>query len=189
MATVQGSRIIRSASDRDSVLEEGFERRESWAFEAAYRHAGARLYSTARYILRNEALAQECVHDTFLRLWRGPAKYDRRRGALQAFLVTCVRNEALSRARNDARRAEISARLTEEVYHVDEDPLERERIATAMKRLSLSQARSIELAYFRGLTFSEVAAELGEPLGTIKSRIASALRVLRRELCEDGISG
>jgi RNA polymerase sigma-70 factor (ECF subfamily) len=147
---------------------------------------GARLYATARRVVRDDEVASDCVHDVFLRLWRTGSAYAPARGSLEAFLVTCVRNEALARVRNEGRREVLRKGLpVEQSYDEESDPIERERIARAVASLSPEQQRSIELAYYRGLTFAEIASDLGEPLGTIKSRISGALRKLRERLSED----
>jgi len=146
----------------------------------------ARLHATALRTTRNAEAARDCVHDVFLHLWHRGCAYTPARGSLEAFLVTCVRNEALARTRNEARRAELRANVrAETTYEVEDDPIERERIARAVAQLNPAQAKSIELAYYRGLTFAEVAADLGEPLGTVKSRISNALRALRSALGEE----
>ena len=176
------SRIVRSPNVRDDLLEHAFARGDAAAYESAYRRFGARLYAAALRLLRNDALAQECVHDVLLGLWRRRDAYEPMRGDLQAFLVACVRNNALSRLRNDARRREIVAGSREATYEIEEDPIERERIARAVGGLTDTQRHMVELAYYKNMTHAEIASELGEPLGTIKSRIAAALRALRRNL-------
>jgi RNA polymerase sigma-70 factor (ECF subfamily) len=176
------SRTLRSANVRDELLEHAFARGDASAYESAYRRYGARLYSTSLRLLRNDALAQECVHDVLLRLWQRRDAYSPQRGDLLAFLVACVRNNALSRLRNDARRRDIVAGAREATYDLEEDPIERDRIARAVSELTDTQRHMVELAYYKNMTHSEIASELGEPLGTIKSRIAAALRALRRNL-------
>ena len=178
------SRILRSPSVRDDLLERGFARGDASAYETAYRRFGARLYSSAMRLLRNDALAQECVHDVLLRLWKRGDAYSPQRGDLQAFLTACVRNDALARLRNDARRREIVSATSEQHYEMEEDPIERERIARAVNSLTETQRHMVQLAYYKNMTHAEIAAELGEPLGMIKSRIAAALRALRRNLVQ-----
>ena len=178
------SRILRSRSVRDELLEHGFARGDAAAFDSAYRKFGGRLHTTALRLLRSDALAQECVHDVLLRLWKRGDAYSPQRGDLQAFLTACVRNDALARLRNDARRREIVSATREQTYELEEDPIERERIARAVNALTETQRHMVQLAYYKNMTHAEIAAELGEPLGTIKSRIAAALRALRRTLVE-----
>jgi RNA polymerase sigma-70 factor, ECF subfamily len=165
---------------RDDSLEDAFSRREPEAYETAYRLFGARMYSTALRVCGDPAAAQECVHDVLLHLWRRRNAFDKRRGSLEAFLVACTHNSALTHQRNDARRRRILSTLEPSgKYEMEDDPIERDRIARALARLTPQQAHVIQLAYYRGLTLSEIADELQIPLGTIKGRLSSALRALR----------
>ena len=89
-----------------SALAAGFVARRPAALEAAYECYSLELYSVARAVLRNAADAEDCVHDALLRVWRTPDSFRQERGSLRAFLIGCVRNEAMSRLRSAARRAE-----------------------------------------------------------------------------------
>jgi RNA polymerase sigma-70 factor, ECF subfamily len=175
---------------RDEPLERAFERREPTAYETAYQRFGPRLRTVALRVLRDREQSNECVHDVFLQLWRSGG-YSSRRGALEAFLAACVRNRALMQLRTAARGRSSLERMgpprTE--YTLEDDPIERARIERALAQLSDGQADVVALAYYRGLTLAEVAAELSIPLGTVKTRLSAALRALRRTLVEsaDGI--
>jgi RNA polymerase sigma-70 factor (ECF subfamily) len=128
-------------------------------------------------------MARECVHDVLLHLWKRKGAYDRRRGALEAFLVTCTRNQALTMMRNNLRQQRLLERLDPpQEYIMEDDPIEKERVMRALSRLPLEQAEAVRLAYYRGFTLAQAAAECNVPLGTIKSRISSALRNLRTSL-------
>jgi RNA polymerase sigma-70 factor (ECF subfamily) len=175
---------------RDASLEDGFARRDAVAYEAAYRSFGARMHATAFRLLRDREGAHECVHDVFLHLWRHRSGYVRARGSLEAFLVTCVRNAALTQLRSGNRRLKMISKLeTAEEYVMEEDPIERERIARALAQLSEGQADVVERAYYGGMTLSEVATELSIPIGTVKGRLSSALRALRRSLIPETSDG
>jgi len=183
MVTAFASRIARSVSVRDAALEDGFARREADAYEAAYRRFGPRLYSTALRLLRDPEAARECVHDVFLHLWRRQNAYATQRGSLEAFLVTCARNAALTQLRTSTRgRAAIGKFAPEVAYEMEEDPIERERVARALEKLSSDQADIVQRAYYGGMTLSEVAADLTIPIGTVKGRLSTALRALRTSL-------
>lgn len=146
------------------------------------------MYTTALRILRSSDLASECVHDVLLRLWRRGDAYAPARGDLEAFLVTCARNEALARVRADSRRERILAGVAPQTEaRFDPDPVERDRIAAAIAGLTPAQTQMIRLAYYRCMTHSEIARELNEPLGTVKSRLAGALRALRSVLVEERV--
>ncbi|MGA8574127.1 MAG: sigma-70 family RNA polymerase sigma factor [Candidatus Cybelea sp.] len=190
MDTIFASRIARSASVRDAGLEHGFARRDADAYEAAYRAFGARMYATALRLLRDRELARECVHDVFLHLWRHRSHFVAARGSLEAFLVTCARNAALTQLRSASRRQKMIGKLeTAEEYVMEEDPIERERIARALTQLTEGQAEVVERAYYRGMTLTEVAAELAIPIGTVKGRLSTALRALRRSLIPETSDG
>lgn len=164
-------------------LGHAFARRESAAYETAYRRYGVRMHATALRLLRDRDAAQECVHDVFAHLWRRGTAYVVDRGSLEAFLVTCARNRALERLRTAARgRAAIEKMDVREEYEFEADPIERERVARAVAQLTQGQAAVVQLAYYRAMTLNEVAAQLQIPIGTVKARLSAALRALRRSL-------
>lgn len=158
----------------------------SGGLECVYRAYGTLLYSVARNVLGDDADAQDCVHDTLLRMWHAGRSYRSDRGTLRSYLLVCVRNEALTRKRNAARHRRIEERVARGEradYELDvSDPIERERLRAALAALPAEQKAALELAYFGQLTHVEVARRLDAPLGTIKSRIALALRKLNSVL-------
>ena len=144
-------------------------------------------FSVALAVLRSPDDAEDCMHDVFVRLWQRRESFRPERGSLRSFLIACVRNEALSRRRAAARHREIEEREASVQLSVDFEPVdhvEGARVRRALESLPAEQRRALELAYFGGLTHREIAGKLGEPLGTIKSRLALALRRLGRELGE-----
>ena len=150
-----------------------------------YRQYADVCFSVALHVLRSPDDAQDCVHDVFVRVWQNEDAYRAERGSLRSFLIACVRNEALTRRRADARHRAIEAReasLEPSTEFEVADHLEAARVRRALGALPPEQRRALELAYFGGLTHREIATALGEPLGTIKSRLALALRKLGREL-------
>lgn len=170
----------------DDALAAAFAAHESWAFAQAYRQNASLLYSAAYNVLGNPDDASDCVADAIARLWRSPKAYSPQRGSLRSFLVVCVRNEAISRRRRQARRTRMEQRVAStatdrETFDVA-DPIERDRVRRALLALSPEQRTAIALAYYQGKTHSEIAAELNEPLGTIKSRIKLGLRKLAAAL-------
>ncbi|HEX3456898.1 MAG TPA: sigma-70 family RNA polymerase sigma factor [Candidatus Baltobacteraceae bacterium] len=168
------------ASESDEALAAGFAGHERAAFSEAYRRYSGLLYSAAYNVLGNAEEAQDCVHDALARLWRSSHAFSLQRGSLRAFLVVCVRNEAISRRRRKERDLRLARQLAafpeeHEELHVS-DPIERDRVRHALEELPVDQRRALELAYYGGKTHTEIAAELSEPLGTIKSRIKLGLR-------------
>lgn len=166
----------------DEALATAFAAHERWAFDEAYRRYAGLLYSTAYNVLGSAEDAQDCVHDALARVWRAHDAYSRARGAVRSFLVVCVRNEAISRLRSKTRRARLEQRIAAEPEERDEvrivDFVEQRKLRTALDALPADQRRPLELAYFEQKTHVEIARELGEPLGTVKSRIALGLRKL-----------
>ncbi len=150
--------------------------------EAAYREHRGLLYGVALRVLHDRGEAEDCVHDTVLRLWQRGHAYTPARGSIASFLVVCVRNEALTRLRKRTNRARIEhERLNSETVEpaVDDPVLERSRIADALASLNPVQKKTLELAYFTGLTHEQIAQRMQEPVGTVKSRLSSGLRALR----------
>jgi RNA polymerase sigma-70 factor (ECF subfamily) len=166
----------------DDAFAAAFAAKERWAFDEAYTRFGKLLYSTAYHVLGTPEDAQDCVHDALTRVWRSPDSYSRSRGALRSFLTVCVRNEAITRLRSKVRRRKLEERVAAEPQEYDElgavDVIERDRLRVALRSLPPEQRRPLELAYFEYKTHVEIAQELNEPLGTIKSRIALGLRKL-----------
>ena len=178
---VERPRPMRPVSG-DEELAAAFAAKERWAFDEAYARFGKLLYSTAYHVLGNAEDAQDCVHDALARVWRSPDSYLRSRGAVRSFLTVCVRNEAITRLRSRTRRRKLEERVAAEPAEHDElgavDVVERDRLHAALRTLPAEQRRPLELAYFEHKTHVEIARELSEPLGTIKSRIALGLRKL-----------
>jgi RNA polymerase sigma-70 factor, ECF subfamily len=141
-------------------------------------------------IVREQNEAEDVVHDAFIAIVERADQYRPERGSVVAWLVTTVRNLALDRARRRVRRAQIT---DEELRHEPSEPiadpeslswLERERAAVraALEKLSPSQRRTLEIAFFEGLSYPEIAERENVPLGTVKSRAARALSALRAAL-------
>lgn len=166
----------------DAALAGAFAAGDRSAFEEAYRRFGRLLYSTAYNVLGNAEDSQDAVHDALTRVWRTPNAYTRERGALKSYLTVCVRNEAITRARSKQRRLRLATRIGEEPIEHEElhlvDPYDRDRLRAAMSALPPEQRAPLELAYFKQLSHSEIARELDQPLGTVKSRIAMGLKKL-----------
>ena len=171
---------------QEDALATGFAARRPEALARAYESYARLLVSVARHVLSEASAAEDCVHDALLRVWQAPDSYSTERGTLRAFLISCVRNEALSRLRSGNRRVERERRahLLEAPPYESEpaDPVDARRVRAALARLPAEQRDSIECAYFENLTQAQIAERLGVPLGTVKSRVSLALRKLRAEL-------
>ena len=178
----------------DAALAVGIARYRQEALAEAYRrHAGA-VYGLARRLLQVQNLAEEVVQEVFLRLWNQPDRYDPARGSLRSFLLAHAHGRAVDMLRSEGsrrQREEREARATAESgYDLDHevwDIATAERVRSALSNLPNGERTAIELAYFGGHTYREAASRLGEPEGTVKSRIRTGLKRLRGELAAAGI--
>jgi RNA polymerase sigma-70 factor, ECF subfamily len=155
----------------------------------AYAAHGGELYGFAVRSLGDRGLAEEAVQETFVRAWRAGARFDPELGSLRTWLFAILRNVVIDLGRARSARREV---LDEAPEAVDE-PLERALLAwqveEALRRIGESHRRVIVETYFRGRPYAELAAELGVPEGTIKSRVYYGLRALRNALEELGYEG
>jgi RNA polymerase sigma-70 factor, ECF subfamily len=186
------TRDLRLASDAQLVVAIGRFRHDALA-EVYRRHAPA-AFGLARRIVADRALAEEVVQEVFLRLWNVPDRFDAARGSLRTYLLTQTHGRSVDVIRAEAsRRAreERDARLTAEGgYDLERevwDLTQAEHVRDALSLLTEGERKAIELAYFGGHTYREVAVLLDEPEGTVKSRIRSGLRRLRTVLVDTGI--
>ncbi|MDQ3957010.1 MAG: sigma-70 family RNA polymerase sigma factor [Actinomycetota bacterium] len=159
--------------------------RDESALREVIDHYGGVVYGMARRVLAEPALAEEVAQDTFLALWRRPGAFDPARGSLQSFLLGVVRNKAVDLVRKEESLRRTRDSLAAEMHvsaasHDLGDMVEeREDVRTALAGLSDVQREAIVLAYFGGRTYREVAAELGIPEGTAKTRLRDGLVKLR----------
>lgn len=179
------------ASATDESLVAAVARGDERALGALYDRYAASIYSLALRITGDRLTAQEVAQDTFLRLWKYAKDFDRERGAFGAWLFAIARRRSLDVLRGRQRQAKIAdgtfisdggtlpepsqADTSEQIVlaHV---------ISQAVATLPLAQRQAIELAYFGGLTQQQIATQTGEPLGTIKSRMRTAMETLRTRL-------
>lgn len=182
-----------SASDEALITEIASEREGALA-EAYRRHSGP-VFRMARNLTRNETLAEEVVQEVFLRLWRHPDKFDASRGSLRSFLLAHAHGRSIDLIRSEAsrrNREERDGRLAAQIRPgLDEDVWQLALAAdlrAALASLPDGERRALELAYFGGLTYREVATQLALPEGTVKSRIRAGLRRLRDQLSEAGLA-
>lgn len=162
--------------------------------EAYRRHAGS-VFALARKVLIDSARAEEVVQEVFLRLWQHPERFDPDRGALRSYLLAQGHGRAVDLLRSEGSRRERELRDARRTAQVGYD-LDREvwdltvfdHVREVLDGLPEIERQAIKLAYFGGYTYREVAAALGAPEGTVKSRIRSGLKRMRSGLVAAGIA-
>jgi RNA polymerase sigma-70 factor (ECF subfamily) len=176
-------------SDAQLVVAVG--RFRSEALAEAYRRHGGAVMGLAGRVMGDATEAEDVTQDVFVRLWDRPDQFDPSRGSLRTYLLTLAHSRAvdLIRSRSARRgREERDARSTAAAgYDVDlevRDLTLADQVERAMASLTDDERRAIELAYFEGHTYREVAVLLDQPEGTVKSRIRSGLRRMRRSLAD-----
>jgi RNA polymerase sigma-70 factor, ECF subfamily len=175
----------------DAALVQQLLRRDVRAFEQLYDRHSRIVYGLVLRILQQASTAEEVVQDIFLQLWRNASQYQSNRGPFLPWLLTLARNRALDNLRLKSERQRRREEQTEQLPQMAQVPDyeraldERRRaevVRSLMGSLSAQQRRAIEMAYFEGLSHSEIAAVLQEPLGTVKSWIRTGLIRLKEGL-------
>lgn len=160
-------------------------RRDPSAFLEVYDRYARLVYNLARKILRSDQEAEEILQDVFWQFWKSLERLDLTKGNLSSWLVTMARNRSIDYLRSQQRRRET---VDDTVYEAEsfapggtKPELFAEKISVqkALAALTDSQRKALELAYYWGLSHQEISERLGEPLGTIKTRIRSALNQMR----------
>jgi RNA polymerase sigma-70 factor (ECF subfamily) len=170
------------------------ERKDPNAFEILYDRHGGPAYSLAYRIVGDRAAAEDVTQEAFLSAWRSGARYDRARGSVRTWLLGVVRNRAIDALRRDAARPPA---LSLDMEPPSREPAAREltdvealrqevarEVRGALSQLPGDQLKVIQLAYFGGLSQSEIAEALGMPLGTVKGRMRLAMEKMRAKLAE-----
>ncbi len=179
--------------DEDAVCLEGVVRGEREALRAFYDRLSGKVLAVALRILGARSEAEEVVQDVFLEVWTRAGLFDAGRGSARTWVLSMARNRAIDRLRSRGAQARAVDGVRAEVRVEEATPLEsvverqaRERIQAALRELPEEQRRVLELGYFEGLSQTEIAARLQEPLGTVKSRSRAALEKLARALSTEG---
>jgi RNA polymerase sigma-70 factor, ECF subfamily len=175
----------------DAALVRCLLRQDVNAFEQLYDRHSRAVYSLVLRILQHASTAEEVVQDIFLQLWRNASRYDPARGPFLPWLLTLARNRALDQLRLKSERQRRREGQTDELPPVSSSPdyesaldekRQGDRVRALMSALNPRQRRAIELAYFEGLSHTEIAESLQEPLGTVKSWIRNGLLRLKEGL-------
>lgn len=187
----------------DDELMARLGRRDLAAFEALYDRYGDLVYSVSLRIVGDTYAAEDVAQDVFLRVWRRPDQFDVGRGRFVTWLLSVARNRSIDQRRSQSRRLRHEALPSgdeeEDVLPGDserDDPAlaavlseERAAVRRAMEGLPPEQKLAIQLAYFGGLTQQEIANKLGQPLGTVKTRVRLAMQKMRVALQERRAGG
>jgi RNA polymerase sigma-70 factor (ECF subfamily) len=158
-------------------------RSEEPALAELYDRFGTTAYRLARRIVRDDQLAEDAVQDGFVDVWRRADRFLPERARASSWVLMLVHRRAVDVVRRqERRRTEPLVEDTREDASAEQEAwlrFQRERVLDALRRLPDAQREALELAYYGGFTQSEVAERLGEPVGTIKSRMFNGLRALR----------
>lgn len=182
---------LEMSGEHDEALARRLQQKEPQAMADLYDRFGRLVYSVILSVVRDPAIAEDLVQETFLRVWNRAQAFEAGRGALGPWLLTIARNRAIDHIRSAASRMqrnsfEFDARehpslfvdMERDVFNTDHARL----IRKAITKLNENQQKVIELAYYEGLSQTEMAERMGQPLGTIKTWVRSALKILRGEL-------
>jgi RNA polymerase sigma factor (sigma-70 family) len=162
------------------------------ALAELYDRYGRIAYGLSLRVVRDPALAEDAVQEAFLTIWRTAERFVAERSRASTWIMTLVHRRAVDLVRREQpRRAEPLEVTPHPSEEATEDEawlrLQRQHVQEALRRLPDKQREAIELAYYGGFTQAELADRLGEPLGTIKSRMFSGLARLRDVLAETGL--
>src|SRR5438046_2316871 len=175
----------------DATLVVSISRYHQEALAEAYRRHGGAVFALARRLVGDAGVAEDVLQEVFLRLWNQPENFDPARGSLRAYLLAHCHGRSVDMLRSDTsrrRREERDMQRTAEggydLEHEVWDLAVADHVRTAVQALPQGERDAIELAYFEGYTYREVARALDEPEGTVKSRIRSGLRRMRDTLVD-----
>jgi RNA polymerase sigma-70 factor (ECF subfamily) len=182
------------ASDQELLVRIGAG--DTVAIGLLYDRYAATLLPLTLRIVRDRAEAEDVLHDAFIAVSERAGQYSSDRGSVAAWLVTLARNLAIDRTRRRDRRGTLAREVIahepvappESPESQTADALERTKIRRALATLPAAQRATLEVAFFEGLSYPEIAARENVPLGTIKSRAARALAALREALVAEGLT-
>ena len=171
----------------DAALIQRIVERDESALAVLYDRYAGMLSSVLNRILHDTQAAEEILQDIFYQLWRTAGNFDAARGSLPGWLMVIARNRAISRLRrhNPAGGDELEENTVVMPSNLESSVAQTQMIGKvkgALEKLPREQRAAIELAYFEGLTHTEIAAKTGDPLGTVKTRLRTAVETLKKNL-------
>lgn len=156
------------------------------ALSALYDRYSGLVFSEAKRILHDTGAAEEILQDLFYQVWRTAERFDPARGSLAGWLVVAARNRAISKLRRKSGKTEEvdekGVSLKVDVESRAAQSLLLDKVRTVMGNLPENQREALECAYFEGMSHTEIAEKTGQPLGTVKTRIRSAMEALKKVL-------
>jgi len=171
----------RTVDDAESLARLG--QRDENAMEEIFRRYSGPVYSVALRVLHDTGQAEDVLQEVFLQLWRNPNAFVQDRGSLGAWLVVVARNRAIDLLRRRKPSDSVDDVVLASSINVADEAVHNvmmEKVRRALAELPPEQRKSLELAYFEGLSHTEIASRTGDPLGTVKTRIRQALITLRK---------
>jgi len=176
--------------ETDTELARRIERRDPQALAELYDRYGRLVYSLILRVVHDPGIAEDLVQETFLRVWNRMGGFDAKKGSMGPWLLAVARNRSIDYLRSAGGRERQSVEFEENDHPALYRDMEQEilssdrarRVQSAIDRLSPNQRQVIELAYFEGLSQTEMAHRMGQPLGTVKTWVRTALKNLRDEL-------
>jgi RNA polymerase sigma-70 factor (ECF subfamily) len=180
---------VRAAED-DTNLVTRMQGRDPRALAELYDRYGRVVYALILRVVRDTGIAEDLVQETFLRVWNRVHGFDAQKGSIGPWLLAVARNRAIDYLRSAGGRERNAVEYEETDHPALYTDMEKDIIASdkarivksAMEKLSPNQRQVIELAYFEGLSQTEMAERMGQPLGTVKTWVRTALKNLRDEL-------
>jgi RNA polymerase sigma-70 factor (ECF subfamily) len=184
---VTGEMTVTESRASDAALVARIVQRDESALAALYDRYSGMLSPVLNRILRDSQAAEEILQDIFYQLWRSATQFDASRGSLPGWLLVIGRNRAISRLRrhNPASGEELLENTVVLPTNLESTIAQQQlvgKVKGALDSLPKEQRAAVELAYFEGLTHSEIAERTGDPLGTVKTRLRSAVETLKRNL-------
>jgi len=167
----------------DSVLVSAIRGGDQSAMATLYDRYSSIVYSVALRVLADTGAAEDVLQEVFMQLWRNPTAFDASRGSLGAWLAVITRNrsiDALRKRRSETDIDEVIVSVQPDLASEAERTRALEKVRGVLGSMPVSQRTALELAFFEGLTHTEIAGKTGEPLGTIKTRIRSGLLTIRK---------
>ena len=180
--------IQTAGGERDLILR--LQKRDPQALADLYDRYNRLVYSLILRVVRDAGIAEDLVQETFLRVWNRVQGFDSEKGSIGPWLLAVARNRAIDYLRSAGGRERNAVELEDTDHpslytNMEHDLLisdKARRVKAAMEKLSANQRQVIELAYFEGLSQTEMAERMGQPLGTVKTWVRTALKNLRDDL-------